>query len=170
MPHSLRSKGWDSSPYDVAMCLIRPAAPSDLPALAQMCHFLWPRATADEHARELAPILAGNSPGSMPEIFFLAQHSDGRVAGFIQVDLRSHADGCNPARPVGYVEGWFVQPEFRRQGIAAQLLKEAERWARSQGCHEMASDTWIDNLDSQSVHSALGFEVVDRCVHYRKQL
>lgn len=91
VPHSLRSKGWDSSPYDVAMCLIRPAAPSDLSDLANMCHLLWPRATADEHARELAPILAGNLPGSMPEIFFLAQHPDGRLAGFIQVDLRSHA-------------------------------------------------------------------------------
>jgi len=135
-----------------------------------MCHLLWPDATADEHARELAPILAGSSPGSMPEIFFLAAHPDGRLAGFIQVDLRSHADGCDPARPTGYIEGWFVYPEFRRQGIAAQLLQEAEHWARSHGCREMASDTWIDNLDSQEVHSALGFEVVDRCVHYRKTL
>lgn len=150
--------------------LIRPAAPSDLSALAAMCHLLWPDANAGEHARELTPILGGNSPGPMPEIFFLAQDGEGRPIGFIQVDLRSHADGCDPALPVGFVEGWFVYPEFRRQGIAAQLLKEAERWAREHGCREMASDTWIDNLDSQEVHSALGFEVVDRCVHYRKQL
>jgi aminoglycoside 6'-N-acetyltransferase I len=34
----------------------------------------------------------------------------------------------------------------------------------------MASDTWLDNLGSQSAHEALGFEVVDRCVHYRKRL
>jgi aminoglycoside 6'-N-acetyltransferase I len=34
----------------------------------------------------------------------------------------------------------------------------------------MASDTWIDNELSQSCHEALGFEVVDRCVHYRKGL
>jgi aminoglycoside 6'-N-acetyltransferase I len=34
----------------------------------------------------------------------------------------------------------------------------------------MASDTWIDNAESQRAHQALGFEVVDRCVNYRKRL
>jgi aminoglycoside 6'-N-acetyltransferase I len=34
----------------------------------------------------------------------------------------------------------------------------------------MASDTWIDNEVSQRVHDSLGYEVVDRCVHYRKAL
>jgi aminoglycoside 6'-N-acetyltransferase I len=34
----------------------------------------------------------------------------------------------------------------------------------------MASDTWQDNVDSQRAHEALGFEVVDRCVNYRKVL
>lgn len=33
-----------------------------------------------------------------------------------------------------------------------------------------ASDTWIDNELSQICHEALGFEVVDRCVHYCKTL
>jgi len=35
---------------------------------------------------------------------------------------------------------------------------------------EMASDTWIDHEESQLAHAALGFDVVDRCVHFRKQL
>ena len=43
-------------------------------------------------------------------------------------------------------------------------------WARLKGCREMASDTWIDHEGSQRAHEALGFEVVDRCVHYRKEL
>jgi aminoglycoside 6'-N-acetyltransferase I len=34
----------------------------------------------------------------------------------------------------------------------------------------MASDTWIDNEGSQRAHEALGYEVVDHCVHYRKRL
>jgi hypothetical protein len=38
------------------------------------------------------------------------------------------------------------------------------------GAREMASDTQIDNALSQQVHEALGFQVVDRCVHYRKPL
>jgi aminoglycoside 6'-N-acetyltransferase I len=50
------------------------------------------------------------------------------------------------------------------------LLAAAEDWARSHGCVEMASDTWIDSSLSQRVHEMLAFEVVDRCVHYRKAL
>jgi hypothetical protein len=34
----------------------------------------------------------------------------------------------------------------------------------------MASDTTIDNLVSQRVHEALGFEVAERSVLYRKTL
>jgi aminoglycoside 6'-N-acetyltransferase I len=106
----------------------------------------------------------------MPLMNFVAETSDGTLAGFAEVDLRSHADGCDPARPVGYLEGWFVTEEYRGHGIGGRLLSAAEDWARSHGCVEMASDTWIDNEHSQRCHEGLGFEVVDRCVHYRKRL
>jgi aminoglycoside 6'-N-acetyltransferase I len=49
-------------------------------------------------------------------------------------------------------------------------MRAAEQWARSHGCLEMASDIWIDEEISQKAHQALGFEIVDRCVHFRKQL
>ncbi len=96
--------------------------------------------------------------------------NSGTLAGFLEVGLRSHADGCDPRQPVGFVEGWFVKESLRRRGVGAQLLAAAEDWARSQGCVEMASDTWIDSSLSQRVHEMLKFEVVDRCVHYRKAL
>ena len=73
-------------------------------------------------------------------------------------------------RPVGYLEGWYVADAHRREGHGAALLRAAEDWARSQGCTEMASDTWLDNEVSQRAHAALGFEVVDRVVNYKKRL
>ena len=149
---------------------VQPAEYQDLSILAEMCHQLWPEATADQHAAELAPLLAGNSPGVLPAIFFIARNQDGNPIGFIQAGLRSHADGCDPACPVGFIEGWYVEPTARRKGVGARLVSAAEVWARNQGCKEMASDTWIDHLDSQRAHESLGFEVVDRCVHYRKKL
>ena len=128
------------------------------------------KSSAEEHARELTLILEGKAPVTMPLIILVAEASDRTLAGFLEVDLRSHADGCNPSRPVGYVEGWYVAENHRHRGIGRKLLAVAEDWARSQGCVEMASDTWIDNEVSQRVHEALGYEVVDRCVHYRKTL
>src|SRR5215472_11625473 len=149
---------------------IRQATPADRDQLAKLREALWPNTSAAEHARELEPILAGDTPGAMPLINFVAEAANGTLTGFAEVDLRSHADGCNPARAVGYLEGWYVTGEYRRFGIGRRLLSAAEDWARSHGCVEMASDTWIDNELSQSCHEALGFEVVDRCVNYRKRL
>jgi len=100
----------------------------------------------------------------------VAEDDDGSPAGFIEVGMRSHADGCDTARPVGFVEGWYVREVFRNRGFGGRLLRAAEEWARTQGCREIASDTWIDNEASERVHEALGFEVVDRCVHFRKAL
>jgi len=131
---------------------------------------LWPKTPAGEHARELTNILEGTPVTTLPLIILVAEASDRGLAGFLEVDLRSHADGCNPSRPVGYVEGWYVAENHRHRGIGRRLLAAAEDWARSQGCVEMASDTWVDNDVSQCVHEALGYEVVDRCVHYRKTL
>jgi aminoglycoside 6'-N-acetyltransferase I len=131
---------------------------------------LWPKTPAEEHARELTDILEGKPVTTLPLTILVAEASDQGLAGFLEVDLRSHADGCNPSRPVGYVEGWYVAENHRHRGIGRRLLAAAEDWARNQGCVEMASDTWVDNDVSQCVHEALGYEVVDRCVHYRKTL
>lgn len=149
---------------------IRPAQPSDHGQLLRFREALWPKATAEEHAQELTLILEGRAPVTLPLIIFVAEANDRLLAGFLEVDLRSHADGCNPSRPVGYVEGWYIADDYRRKGIGGKLLAAAEDWARSHGCLEMASDTWIDNETSQRAHEALGYEVVDRCVHYRKRL
>ena len=143
---------------------------SDRDQLLRMHEALWPKTPAEEHARELTQILEGKPVVTMPLIILVAEAGDRTLAGFLEVDLRSHADGCNPLRPVGYIEGWYVAENHRHKGIGRKLLAAAEDWARSQGCVEMASDTWVDNEVSQRVHEALGYEVVDRCVHYRKTL
>jgi aminoglycoside 6'-N-acetyltransferase I len=158
--------------YDCSMShvFVRLAQLSDRDQLARMREALWPNASAEEHAGELTEILEGKAVTTLPLIILVAEANDRTLAGFLEIDLRSHADGCNPSRPVGYVEGWYVAENHRHRGIGKKLLVTAEDWARSQGCVEIASDTWIDNEVSQRAHEALGFEVVDRCVHYRKTL
>jgi aminoglycoside 6'-N-acetyltransferase I len=164
---SIAHSAYDGSGSDIC---IRPAQLSDRDQLVRMREALWPKTPAEEHARELALILEGKAVVTMPLMILVAEASDGVLAGFLEVDLRSHADGCNPLRPVGYVEGWYVAEKDRRRGVGRKLLAAAEDWARRQGCVEIASDTWVDNELSQRVHEALGYEVVDRCVHYRKTL
>jgi aminoglycoside 6'-N-acetyltransferase I len=124
----------------------------------------------EEHLRELDEILAGKWSAIYPYVVLVSEGEDGALAGFAEVTLRSRADGCDPTQPAGYLEGWYVVESARRAGIGRDLLRAAEDWARDQGCIEMASDTWLESEISQRAHEALGFEVVDRCVTYRKRL
>ena len=149
---------------------VRQANPSDVAQLAILRTSLWPESSSDEHARELTTILNATEQRVLPLIIFVAEETDSTLVGFLEAGLRSCADGCDLSRPVGYVEGWFVEQHRRGQGIGGELLCAAEAWARSQGCREMASDASIENELSQRVHESSGFTVTARSVLYRKSL
>jgi aminoglycoside 6'-N-acetyltransferase I len=149
--------------------IIRVARSPDLESVTRLCVALWPDGPAAEHREHAGAILAGTPPSTLPLALFVAE-LEGEVVGFIEVGLRSHADGCDPRHPVGFIEGWYVQPAHRGRSLGRLLMTAAESWSRAQGATELASDTWIDHPDSQQAHAALGFEVVDRCVHFRKSL
>jgi aminoglycoside 6'-N-acetyltransferase I len=148
---------------------IRLGSPADLAVVSRLFLALWPDGSLHEFREEAALILAGSPPSTLKLVVFVAE-ADGKVVGFIEVGLRSHADGCDTRQAVGFIEGWYVESSHRRSGVGRALMQTAEEWARAHGCHEMASDTWIDHESSQRAHEALGFEVVDRCVTYKKGL
>jgi aminoglycoside 6'-N-acetyltransferase I len=150
---------------------VRRATLSDARAVAEMCTLLWPDGPEEEHQREFEEKVRSGMSGTLPvAIFVSAGAAGGALVGFVEVGLRSHAESCDTAQPVGYVEGWFVREPARRSGVGAALLHAAEAWAREQGCREMASDALHDNRTSQRVHEALAYEEVERSVHYRKKL
>lgn len=149
---------------------IRVARLGDREELARLRAALWPESSAEEHSKELLGVLESKTFGTMPLIELVAEERSGRLIGFLEVGLRSHADGCDPAHAVGYVEGWYVVESHRKRGVGRKLLAAAEDWARGQGCVEMASDALVGNDVSQRAHEALGYAEVDRCVRYRKAL
>jgi len=69
-----------------------------------------------------------------------------------------------------FLEGIWVRPKFRRQGIGARLIRHIEAFLVSQGFRELGSDTQIDNLESQIAHRAWGFSETERVVYFRKDL
>jgi aminoglycoside 6'-N-acetyltransferase I len=153
---------------------IRVLTPSDLSAWVELRRQLWPHHKFEDLAKDAADLLLTADDGrfrraSMPATVLLAEMSAGRIVGFAEVDLRPYADGCQSS-PVGYLEGWYVVPEHRGKNVGRALVLGAEDWARNQGCTEMASDTGLENTDSQKAHHALGYEEVDRMVHFRRPL
>src|SRR5215469_17171397 len=106
---------------------------------------LWPEADTGELAEEVAAYFAGQGALAM---VMLCEAEDAEPIGMIELSLRSHADGCRSS-PVPFVEGWYVAPDARRQGVGAALMEAAEAWARAGGYSELASDTQLDNEDGK---------------------
>jgi aminoglycoside 6'-N-acetyltransferase I len=152
------------------MHTIRIAEANDRDLLAALHLLLWPECSFEEEKLAIDALISTGMSGTLPAAVFVAEAEDGRIIGFLEVGLRSHADGCDPAQPVGFVEGWFVLEASRNQGVGRALMRAAENWARQRGAIEMASDSWITQEDSHRAHEALGFNVVDRCVLFRKSL
>ena len=127
---------------------------------------LWTDATADEHRGYMAIALA------QPERFLQLMMYDGnrQPVGFIEGSIRMDYVNGTESSPVGFVEGVFVVPAWRRRGVARQLYAAIADWARARGCRELASDALIENEASQRAHRALGFRETERVVYFTKEL
>ncbi|MDP2572160.1 GNAT family N-acetyltransferase [Vibrio penaeicida] len=102
------------------------------------------------------------------EVFVLDNEED-KIVGFIELNIRSHAEGVD-VRGVPYIEGWFIERDYRGTGFGKKLLRQAEGWARRQGFDWLASDSDINNLASIACHNAVGFKEMARNVCFAKNL
>lgn len=143
---------------------IRRATAADLDDWLRMRHDLWPEIEHGDLLDEMKDILTDD----MRPVFVL-ERPDGRLGGFLEAGTRKYAEGCETS-PVGYIEGWYVDEDLRGQGLGHALVRQAEDWARLQGLQEMGSDTWLENDVSIQAHFAMGYEEMERLVHFAKWL
>jgi aminoglycoside 6'-N-acetyltransferase I len=145
--------------------LVRPLTQTDVAAWVRMRMALWPDAAEPDLRHEAEAYSRGEG---LLETVLVAERA-GEIVGMVELSLRSYAEGCSTA-PVPYVEGWYVDPGARRSGVGRALLAAVERWAYERGHSEIASDAAIDNQASEQAHRALGFEEVERVIHFRKRI
>lgn len=143
---------------------IRPVEIEDILQWIDLRTRLWPRESRAELDAEGRTALAQDPP----LVVFVAEEHEA-LLGFLELSLRSVAEGC-ASSPVPYVEGWYVEPAWRRRGIGRALMAAAEEWSRARGYTELGSDAEIANRLSHTAHAALGFEEVERLVVFRKAL
>ena len=98
------------------------------------------------------------------------KYAEDKPIAFAQCQLRHDYVEGTESSPVGYLEGINVQEKYRKNGYAAELLSECEKWAKEKGCTEFASDCELDNSDSFRFHMSLGFEEANRIMCFRKEL
>jgi aminoglycoside 6'-N-acetyltransferase I len=142
--------------------LVIAAAPADREDWIALRRALWPDADDGDIARML------QEPARFAA--FIARETDGCAIGFAEVSIRrDYVNGCDTS-PVGFLEGIYVAPHFRRRGVAASLVRAAEQWTLAQGATELGSDALINNVDSHRMHIALGFQEAERVVCFHKRL
>lgn len=146
------------------MILVRGFDEGDRSEWLRMRAVLYPDYPVAEHEREVDECLASD----WEEVFFV-ERSEGGLCGFVEASVRPWAVNCE-AKPVGYLESWYVDSDSRRRSVGRALVQTAERWAKSKGCRQMASDAELWNTLSQQAHAALGYEETMRLVLYKREL
>lgn len=146
------------------MISVRLAVDADRDDWCTMREALWPQPVG-ANAADIATML--NRPDLAA---FIARDEADRPLGFAEAAIRrDYVNGCKTS-PVGFLEGIFVLPEARRQGVAGLLVAAVGDWVRDQGCSELASDAAISNIASHRMHEALGFAETQRVVFFRRAL
>lgn len=138
---------------------------SYLEAFARLTLELWPDCHFEEEYENAKQLLQ-----SSKDAIFTAKDGHGALVAFATWSLRyDYVEGANSS-PVGYLEGIYVKPAYRKIGIARQLVEAGAAWCQAKGCLEMASDAELNNTTSHAFHQSLGFEEVNRIVCFRKDL
>ena len=125
---------------------------------------LWPEGSETEHLAGMADTLARD------HYVRLAVTASGAAIGFVEAARRVDYVNGTTSSPVAFLEGLYVEPGWRRRGVARALVESVAAWALGQGLSELASDSLLDNDAAHAAHRALGFEETERVVYFRRPL
>jgi len=126
---------------------------------AELCVALWPETTVEDMLSERE---------NRKDVFLYLV--DNVPTAFLWLSLRNDYVEGTSSSPVGYVEGIYVKPEFRNNGIARELIEYAKKWSVEKGCSELASDCLIENEVSRIFHNKIGFDEANTIVCFTMQL
>ena len=144
--------------------MLKKAGKEDAYGLARLAIQMWENHEVEELAGEFEELVQSENAAC-----FL-KYVDDKTVGFAQCQLRYEYVEGTETSPVGYLEGILVEERFRHKGYAKELLAECEKWAKSKGCTEFASDCELENEESLRFHMAMQFEEANRVICFRKSI
>lgn len=147
--------------------LIRPATPADVPAVlpmvAQICalHEAWdadkygflpnPAQRYDRWLRQQA--------NQADSIFLVAEAAPGAIlAGFLIATIENEIP-IYRVRQYGFIHDLWVEPAYRQQGVARQLVQAAIDRFRQLGVDQIRLDTAAANDAARHLFASCGFRV-----------
>jgi len=143
---------------------IKKIAKKNLKEVARMSLALWTDSSFEGEYEEAKDTLQ-----SKKKTCFLLKDKKAYI-GYISLSLRKeYVDGMTSS-PLTYIEGIYVDPAYRRQGLGAKLIELGATWGKKKGCLQYASDTDLYNDASINMHKKHGFKEVSRVVCFVKDL
>lgn len=136
----------------------------DVSDIAQMAIKMWNDNTLEGLIQEFEEVVHSDEA-----VIFILSIKD-KLIGFAQCQLRHDYVEGTASSPVGYLEGIFVEEEYRNKGYSKELLKKCEEWAGNKGCVEFASDCELNNKTSLAFHLRMGFAEANRVICFTKKL
>jgi ribosomal protein S18 acetylase RimI-like enzyme len=151
-------------PLDPPAVTIRPAAPSDLPALGRLGALLvgmhhdfdparfiaGPPQTEQAYASFLGVQLAG------PNVVVLVAERDGEVIGYTYAAVEGH-DYMSLRGPAGVLHDIVVDPALRGHGVGRMLLDATVAALEARGAPRVVLSTAERNASAQRLFARAGF-------------
>jgi len=104
----------------------------------------------------------GEQLAQSPNIF--VAEVDGTFAGYVQ--LSRHALDRQQELPLCVISDIFVLPEFRKQGVASQLLNHVKQLAIENRWSNLTATIWAPNQASARLFEKEGSTVQSRCFRF----
>lgn len=123
--------------------MIRKANVEDLPVLLELERVCFKRSRYSKD--QIESFLSGGN-----EETFLFLHDDDAV-GSLMLSLHGLK---------GKVVSIGVHPEWRKKGVARDLMEVADKWFADAGAGEVDLEVGVDNREALNLYSSMGYEVV----------
>ena len=86
---------------------------------------------------------------------YLAEKADGEVIGHVIVRVDEDENG----QEIGLFSTTYIEPGYRRYGVATTLLKQGEQWMVGQGMRTAVTYTDKENEKLQKLYIGQGYEM-----------
>ncbi|RDW16226.1 aminoglycoside 6'-N-acetyltransferase [Oceanobacillus chungangensis] len=140
------------------------ASTDHLHALTKLGISLWPENEFEALKDEFATLIDRDQHKILLTLI------EEQTVAFIHLSIRNdYVEGSNSS-PTGYVEGIYVSPEYRKQGISRRLFKEGRKWLLHKGCKQVGSDIEWSNQVSYEFHKSIGFKEANRLITFIQDL
>jgi len=150
-----------SRPEENVQVSVRLARTGDAPRIAALSAQLGYPASQGQVERRLDQLRHDESSA-----VFVAERSDGRVVGWVQVCVRK----LIMADRQGEIDGLVVDEDCRRCGIGQMLAREAEQWARAKACEVVSLRSNVVRKEARPFYQGIGYSVVKTQWTFRKIL